>query len=375
MLLKKLCLTLILVIFFSFSAYSADVPSLSASSAVLINAVTKEIIYEKNAYTHRSMASTTKIMTGILAIESGRLSEIVAAKNMEAEGTSIGLKNGYRLTLEALVWGMMLESGNDAAKLTAAYLSGSEEDFASLMNDKASEIGMRSTNFVTASGLDADEHYSTAYDMALLGAYAVSNPVFREICSAKTKRIEFIEPGIVRTFSNHNRLLSSCEGVFGIKTGFTKKSGRCLVTACEREDTVLVAVTLNAGDDWNDHRKLYDYGYKACGTEDVFMRIPDSIIVYGGNDDAVSIVLSCNPMKVCRRNRSSSITQRVYLPEFIYAPVKKGDILGKIELIADGKVISQSSIISSEDIMSAEPLPEKKSVFSKIKEIFNRLKG
>lgn len=375
MLLKKLCLTLILIIFFSFSAYSADVPSLSASSAVLINAVTKEIIYEKNAYTHRSMASTTKIMTGILAIESGRLSEIVTAKNMEAEGTSIGLKNGYRLTLEALVWGMMLESGNDAAKLTAAYLSGSEEDFASLMNDKASEIGMRSTNFVTASGLDADEHYSTAYDMALLGAYAVSNPVFREICSAKTKRIEFIEPGVVRTFSNHNRLLSSCEGVFGIKTGFTKKSGRCLVTACEREGTVLVAVTLNAGDDWNDHRKLYDYGYKVCETEDVFMRIPDSIRVYGGNDDAVSIVLSCNPMKVCRRNRSNNITQRVCLPEFIYAPVKKGDILGEVQLIKDGRVISESSIISSEDIPSAEPLPQKKSVFSKIKEIFNRLKG
>ena len=375
MLLKKLCLTLILVIFFSFSAYSADVPSLSASSAVLINAVTKEIIYEKNAYTHRSMASTTKIMTGILAIESGRLSEIVTAKNMEAEGTSIGLKNGYRLTLEALVWGMMLESGNDAAKLTAAYLSGSEENFASLMNDKASEIGMRSTNFVTASGLDADEHYSTAYDMALLGAYAVSNPVFREICSAKTKRIEFIEPGIVRTFSNHNRLLSSCEGVFGIKTGFTKKSGRCLVTACEREGTVLVAVTLNAGDDWNDHRKLYDYGYDICEKKELFISIPDGIKVYGGICDNVRIRPESNPISVSLRDKSCDITQQIYLPEFIYAPIKKGDILGEVQLIKDGRVISESSIISSEDIPSAEPLPEKKSIFSKIKEIFNRLKG
>ena len=375
MLLKKLCLTLILIIFFSLSAYSADVPSLSASSAVLINAVTKEIIYEKNAYTHRAMASTTKIMTGILAIESGRLSEIVTAKNMEAEGTSIGLKNGYRLALEALVWGMMLESGNDAAKLTAAYLSGSEENFAVLMNKKAAEIGMSNTNFITASGLDADEHYSTAYDMALLGAYAVSNPVFREICSAKTKRIEFIEPGIMRTFSNHNRLLSSCEGVFGIKTGFTKKSGRCLVTACEREGTVLVAVTLNAGDDWNDHRKLYDYGYEVCMAEDVFMRIPDGIKVYGGICDNVRICPESNPISVSLRDKSGDITQQIYLPEFIYAPIKKGDILGEVQLIKDGRVISESSIISSEDIPSAEPLPQKKSLFSKIKEIFNRLKG
>ncbi len=379
MLLKKLCLTLILVIFLSFSAYSADVPSLSASSAVLINAETKEIIYEKNAHTQRSMASTTKIMTSILAIESGRLSEAVTAENMEAEGTSIGLKNGYKLTLEALVWGMMLESGNDAAKLTATYLCGSEENFASLMNEKAAEIGMSDTNFVTASGLDSDEHYSTAYDMALLGAYAVDNPLFREICSAKTKRVEFMEPGITRTFSNHNRLLSSCEGVFGIKTGFTKKSGRCLVTACERDGTVLVAVTLNAGDDWNDHRKLYNYGYKVCENEDIYVRVPDRVKVYGGICDNASISTESNPISVSLKDKSSDITQRVYLTEFIYAPVKKGDVLGKVEIIKDGRVISESSIMSSENVSAAEPLPEKKSIFgsifSKIKEIFNLPKG
>ncbi len=374
MLLKKLCLTLIFILFFSFSAYSADVPSISASSAVLINAETKEIIYEKNAITERSMASTTKIMTSILAIESGRLNEVVTAENIKAEGTSIGLKDGYRLTLEALVWGMMLESGNDAAKLTADYLGGSEENFAVLMNKKAAEIGMSNTNFITASGLDAEEHYSTAYDMALLGAYAVSNPQFREICSSKTKRVEFIEPDITVTFSNHNRLLSYCEGVFGIKTGFTKKSGRCLVSACEREGTVLVAVTLNAGDDWNDHKKLYDYGYTVCENETAYVHIPDSVKVYGGICDKVSICIESNPVNVSRKT-VSSVTQKVFLPEFIYAPVKKGDILGRIELISDGKVILQRSIISSEDVMSAEPLPEKKGIFSRIKEIFNIPKG
>ncbi len=375
MLLKKLFLTLIFILIFSFSVYSADEPSLSAYSAVLINAETKEIIYEKNAYTERSMASTTKIMTSIIAIESGKLFQVVTAKNMEAEGTSIGLKEGYKLTLETLVWGMMLESGNDAAKLTANYLSGSEENFAVLMNKKATEIGMLNTNFVTASGLDSKDHYSTAYDMALLGAYAVNNPTFREICSAKTKRVEFVEPGVARTFSNHNRLLSSCEGVFGIKTGFTKKSGRCLVTACERDGTVLVAVTLNAGDDWNDHKKLYNYGFEVCGAEEVFVRLPDSVKVYGGCGDKVRIHLKDNPIKISRKDKSSNITQRVYLPEFIYAPLASGDILGKIELIKDGKVIFESSILSSDEIFAVDPLPEKKSIFdrilSKIKEIFN----
>ena len=374
MLLKKLFFTLFCIILFSFSAYSADEPTVSAQSAVVINAETKEIIYEKNAYQHRSMASTTKIMTSILAIESGRLSEVVTAENMQAEGSSIGLENGNKLTLEALVWGMMLESGNDAAKLTANFLSGSEESFSLLMNNKALKIGMYDTNFVTASGLDDKNHYSTAYDMALLGSYAVSNPLFREICSSKTKTVRFIEPEISKTFSNHNKLLSYYDGIIGIKTGFTKKSGRCLVSACERDGAVLVAVTLNAGDDWNDHMKLYDYGFEACESKEVYIRLPENIRVYGGCVGIAEIALRENPQRISLCN-SMSLTQRIYLPEFIYAPIKIGDVLGKAQLLSGGRVVMECDIISMADISAVEPIPEKENallkIFSILTEIFN----
>lgn len=360
---------------FSVPVHSINEPSLSAYSAVLINADTKEIIYEKNAHKNSSMASTTKIMTSIIAIESGRLSETVIADNMEAEGSSIGLRVGNKLTLETLVWGMMLESGNDAARLTANYLSGGEKNFALLMNEKADAIGMSNTNFVTASGLDNKDHCSTAYDMALLGAYAVENPLFREICSTKLKRVKFIDPDIEITFSNHNRLLSSCEGVFGIKTGFTKKSGRCLVSACERDGIVLIAVTLNAGDDWNDHIKLYDYGYNVCENKEFFVRIPESLNVYGGCRNTVCISLEENPVKISLKDNSANITQRVYLPDFTYAPINAGDVLGKIELLKDNSVIFRGNIISSEDVYSVEPTPKNNNIFIsffvKIKEIFN----
>lgn len=379
MLLKKLLFILVFISLFSFCVYSADEPTLSAQSAILINADTKEIICEKNACIRRSMASTTKIMTSIIAIESGRLNEVVTAENMAAEGSSIGLKNSNKLTLETLVWGMLLESGNDAAKLTANFISGSEESFAGLMNKKAVAIGMTDTNFVTASGLDSEQHYSTAYDMALLGAYAVKNPVFAQMCSTTTKTVSFIEPDISLTFSNHNRLLTMCDGVFGIKTGFTKKSGRCLVSACSRKGVTLVAVTLNAGDDWNDHMKLYDYGFDALRYEEIYFRLPETVEVYGGVSDVCSIDIDSADAIVGFYKSGGSLTQKIYLPRFIYAPVSKGDIIGKIELYSGEKLIGSYDILSKCDIRACEPIPDKKSLFErisgKITEFFNFTKG
>jgi D-alanyl-D-alanine carboxypeptidase/D-alanyl-D-alanine carboxypeptidase (penicillin-binding protein 5/6) len=377
LLLKKLLLTLFFILIFSFSAYSADEPSLSAHSAILINAQTKEIIYEKNAREKLSMASTTKIMTAILAIESGRLSEVVTAENMQAEGSSIGLENGNKLTLETLVWGMMLESGNDAARLSANFLAGDEKAFSVLMNEKAETLGMYDTNFVTASGLDSEHHYSTAYDMALLGAYATDNPIFRNICSTKRKTVRFIEPDISKTFSNHNKLLTYYDSVIGIKTGFTKKSGRCLVSACERNGIVLVAVTLNAGDDWNDHMKLFDYGFDVCENKAVFIRLPDSVKVYGGCNNFAEIGLVENPVKISIVG-NTQLTQKIYIPKFIYAPVRKGDIIGKVQLLYGDLAVFECSIIAKSDIEATEPITEKESVIkriiSDIKEFINNRK-
>ena len=331
---------------FSFGCYAVNGPSVSASSAVLIDADTLEVLYQKDAHKVRSMASTTKIMTALLAVESGKLNENVTVKEkIYIEGTAVGFEKGDKLTLEALCYGMLLESGNDAAVLTANYLAGSEEKFSILMNKKADEIGLSNTNFVTASGLDDENHYTTAYDMALLGAYAVKIEKFREICSAKTYRAEFIDSDKIRTFSNHNRLLKTCDGVFGIKTGFTKKSGRCLVTACERDGKTLVAVTLNAPDDWNDHSKLYDYGYSLYERKSTEFDLPEKISVYGSEISETSI--KCLNDKNILIRKDSTLTFKVQLAKYIYAPIKIYDCIGKVTVYSNGYIVDEYPIYAT----------------------------
>ncbi|MDD6146937.1 MAG: D-alanyl-D-alanine carboxypeptidase [Oscillospiraceae bacterium] len=369
---KKIFTTFILMVLLAFPATAAGCPSVSAHRFILIDADTGAVICEKEADTVCSMASTTKIMTALLAVESGKLDCVVTAGKLLTEGTSIGLKPGYQLTVEALVYGMLLESGNDAALLTANFLAGSEENFAVMMNERAHELGMTSTNFVTASGLDSPDHYTTATDMAKLAAAAIKNETFREICSSKTKTVDYIEPGIKVTFSNHNRLLRSCEGVFGIKTGFTKKSGRCLVSACEREGITLIAVTLNAPDDWNDHSKLYDYGYSLAKHEEYVPRIPKSVTVVGGCGNSVALRTSPDRITLDYIGSDSKTIQRVFLPKFLYAPIKKGEVVGRVQFLRGENLLAEVPIISAGNI---EALAEEERGFfsrlwDKIKDIF-----
>lgn len=370
MLIKKFFTVIFFIFTFSISALAADDGNISAYSAVVINADTKEILYEKDAYRKRSMASTTKIMTSILAIESGKLShEITATADALAEGTSIGLKEGYNLTLESLVYGMLLESGNDAANLCALYLGKSFNSFAEMMNSLAQEIGMHNTNFVTPSGLDAENHYSTAYDMALLGAYCVKNPLFRYICSCESKSIKVIEPEITLNFENHNKLLSSCEGVFGIKTGFTKKSGRCLVTACERDGATLICVTLNAVDDWNDHIRLYDWCFADLSKKKVNPVDFDSIKIYGSEKESIDIF--CDEYSHFYKNADSKIESKVYLKRIIYAPIEKNDIIGKVVFTSNNDCVGISNIYAAESARTSESTyKEKFSLIRWIKNIF-----
>lgn len=369
MLIKKIFTVTLSLLIFSFSALSADFSEVSGKSAVLINADTNEVIFEKNKNEVLSMASTTKIMTSLLAIESGKLSCVVtASKDVAVEGTSIGIKKGDSFTLETLVYAMLLESGNDAAVLTAEYLAGGEEAFSVLMNEKAEEIGMTSTNFVTASGLDAEEHYTTAYEMALLGAYAIQNPVFKKICSTESYSAKYIVPDIAETYSNHNRLLNLYEGVFGIKTGFTKKSGRCLVSACEKDGVTLVAVTLNAGDDWNDHIKMYDFGYSVVSQNKSAVNIPDEINVYGSLKSTVKI--QCPEIKVTA-DSDDRISFKVRLKKWLYAPIAPGDTVGYVEVIVNGRIIKKQSITATEsaELLNTNAEPNF-NFFYKLKQLF-----
>ena len=370
MLRKKTFYLLFLILFlFSFSLCSNAV-DISASSAIVVNADTFEVVYEKSAHEKRSMASTTKIMTSLLAIESGKLDETVTVneKMSGIEGTSIGLKVGYKIKLRDLVYSMLLESGNDAAVATAVYLSGSEQAFSEKMNEKAKSIGMTATNFVTASGLDDEAHYTCAYDMAMLAIAAINNPVFCEICSQKQYTFDYVSPEMRYTLSNHNRLLRTVEGVFGIKTGFTKKSGRCLVTAIERNGFTFVVVTLNAPNDWNDHKKLFDYAFDNTQTETVSPELPEYISVQGGLTN--KLFIESIGFDVAVLNKNSELTSKTYLPQFVYAPIKKGDILGKCEIYYEERLIKTFDITASADIDSIEETYiAKKSLIEKIKEI------
>lgn len=340
---------------------------ISAASAIVFVADSGEILYEKDAYKRRSMASTTKIMTAIIALESGKLDDVVTVsdKMIRVEGTSMGLHKGNRLTLMNLVSGMMLLSGNDAANAIAVYLSGSEEAFALMMNEKAISLGMRDTNFVTASGLDDDEHYTSAYDMALLTSYAMRNLDFRKLVSLTRGEVEYISPDVTHTYYNHNRFLSMYDGACGVKTGFTKKSGRCLVTAVEKNGNLVIAVTLNAGDDWNDHKKLYDY----CFSQGKFSQIPDTfdtlIRVTGSNKSAITA--SAEHVPEIFTSEFIGVHTKIYTEKFLYAPVKKGEQVGFVRFYVDGVCVRETALIANE---SADLIEQNKTEKNRIKEFF-----
>ncbi len=228
----------------------------SAAAAVLMDADSGRLLYDKNGEKRMLIASTTKLMTALVALEQGGLQqEITVTGGHMAEGSSMYLRPGEKLTLEMLLYGLLLSSGNDAA-LAVTECMGGAVPFVARMNEKAAELGMENTHFANPNGLDDEAHYSTAEDMAKLAAAAMDDPVLRRVASTRTARIGG------RTLTNHNKLLSRVEGCVGLKTGYTRAAGRTLVSCAERDGVRLVAVTLQDGDDWNDHASLYEQGFR-----------------------------------------------------------------------------------------------------------------
>ena len=359
---KKRLLSVIFAVFAAASALCADVSaentgfSVSAASAVLINADTGTVIWEKNAYEQRAMASTTKIMTALLTAEAGELDKkfTVDSYAINVEGTSMGLKVGDIVTRRALIYGMLLPSGNDAANAAAVNISGSMPAFAELMNKKAAELGLENTHFVNPSGLDAQGHYTTAYDLARLAAAAMENPVFAEVCRCSDAQVEFGNPPYLRWLSNSNKMLWQYEGCIGVKTGFTDNARRCLVSAAERNGVRLICVTLNAPDDWADHRKMLDYGFEQVKSTEIVLPNPVSVPVIGGYEQDVTLVLQESVKLSLSEQESKAVSVELYTEPFLYAGFEAGSRAGTARIYLDGELVREVELVTSYGVKARE---------------------
>ncbi len=355
-------------------AHAVEEIEVSAKAAVVISADTGEVLYSKNSDEKLPMASTTKIMSTLICLESGNLYEpfTVDSDAIHVEGSSMGLQEGDIVTKYALCCGMLLPSGNDAANATAVKIAGSIEAFADLMNEKAREIGLTKTFFVTPSGLEGEGHGSSAYDMALLASEALKNDLFREICSSETIKLEYGNPPYTRWLKNTNKLLSLYSGTYGVKTGFTDEAGRCLVSACERDGKNLICVTLNDRNDWNDHMALYDSCFEIAGN--ISPELPENIQLElaGAENDKISVCAEPLEFTVLSANKND-FEYIVNSPPFVYAPINKGDEVASLSICYNNREIRKIPLYAAENAeYKQKPEPEKKKGFiGKIKELFS----
>lgn len=326
---------------------AASEPSVSSLSAVLYEPTSGRVLYAKDADTRRPMASTTKLMTALLAAEALPSDRVIAVSEaaVAVEGSSMGLRAGDRLTVRDLMAGLLLSSGNDAANALALAVDGSLAAFAERMNAKAASLGMTNTVFVTPSGLDEGEHGSSARDMALLGAAVLKQPPVAELCAAKQATVTM--GGSKVTLRNHNRLLWLYEDAIGLKTGYTKKSGKCLVSAAERDGVTLVAVTLNGGDYWNDHMRLFEYGFSVTETVQPTVPTLPKVAVCGG--EAASVSLTASPPAVVL-TAGEKLDLEWELPPFVWAPICEGEPIGVLRCKTAERVVTEVPITACEGV-------------------------
>lgn len=335
----------------------ADDLSVSASSAIVIEASTGKLIWSKNCDERLPMASTTKIMTALVAIEACDITKAVEISPLAVgiEGSSIYLYAGERLTMEDLLYALLLESANDAAAAIAIEVGGSIENFADMMNKKAAELGLENTNFTNPHGLDDPEHFTTARDLAKIASYAMKNEIFRTIVSTYKKMIPLNETEGVRLLINHNKLLRNYDGAIGIKTGYTKKSGRCLVSAAERDGVEMICVTLDAPNDWQDHKNMLDHAFSLyekrvlCPENSLNITLP----VVGGMDSC-TVVTNRDEISAVLQKNASDIKSTVELFRFEYAPISDSEPLGRIVYYLDGEVIGEGLLYAKYPVSAQE---------------------
>jgi len=331
----------------------ADV-GVSARSAILIEASTGRVLFEQNAYEKRPMASTTKVMTAILALESCDLDEtIVVSDNASGVGgSSIWLEVGERMALSDMLFGLMLSSGNDAAIAIAEHVAGSVDAFVQMMNDKAAEIGAYDTRFANPNGLPAENHYTTAFDLALICAYAMCNDYFCEVVKTQYKTIPWEGHEWDRVVKNKNKLLWNYDGGNGIKTGYTDAAGRCLCAGAKRDGMQLIAVVLSAPDMWADCTRLLDYGFDNYALRTLVSSgetIAD-VKVEHGMEDGFTVCAGQDVAYPLTDEEHARVQKKVYVAETMEAPVTEGQIVGTIDVWLDGKRVYSANLAAPKDI-------------------------
>ena len=344
---KKAVLFLAAAVLLSTGAHAAaDAPSESAAACILVEADSGRTLYEKNADSPMLIASTTKIVTALTVLESCALDEGVEIRPewTGIEGSSMYLAAGERYTVRELLGGLMLASGNDAAVALACHAAGSIGAFAVKMNELAQSIGCENTHFTNPSGLDDEEHYSCARDLARIARRAIENEELRAIASSRSMTIHG------NTYYNHNKLLEMCEGAFGLKTGYTMAAGRTLVSCCERDGMTLICVTLCDRSDWDDHMALYDWGFETWQRRSV-APAERSVPLVGGTAETLPVRAAGSvTLPLCE---TDELRFSYELPRFVFAGVKAGETLGRAVLYDNGEYAAELPLRSAADTAAA----------------------
>ncbi|MFW5998124.1 MAG: D-alanyl-D-alanine carboxypeptidase family protein [Halanaerobiaceae bacterium] len=340
----------IILVSFQQMTIASNPPEISAVSAILLDTKTSQILFAKNMHNKRPPASTTKILTAIVAIEEGNLNDLVTVSKKAAyqEGSSIYLKEEEKLTLEELLYGIMLASGNDAAVAIAEHISGSVEKFARLMNKKAKEIGAKNSRFLNPHGLPQTGHVSTAYDLAMIMRYALQNEIFSRITGTRTIKKE----GWTRGYKNHNKLLWSYENTTGGKTGYTKAAGRCLVSSAATKDKELVAVVMNSPGDWVDSTNLFEYGFENFVWKTIVneREIIHAIKFENSLEDELELYAEDDITILVPAGDKIKIEKRIQILSDIELPVRKHDVIGEILIFNQNQLIGKTKLRAANDL-------------------------
>lgn len=335
--------------------------STSAKACIVLEADSGRVLGGQEIHKRLPMASTTKMMTALLALEQPELEELftVDPRAVGTEGSSMGLREGDQVNLLSLCYGMLLPSGNDAANATAYRLGGSLEGFAQLMNQRAEELGLGDTHYQNPSGLDAEGHYSSAYDLAKLCAVALEEPTFREICGLTRAQVSFGNPPKARWLENYNKLLTRYPGCIGVKTGFTEAAYRCLVSAAERDGVTLICVTLNCPDDWDTHAALYDHFFAQLEPVDLSALVPESLPLANGSEDRQGQPVEKLPVTLGSKSSAvilsgEKVSREVLRQPLLFSPVSAGEVVGELQLYLDGQPWQRLPLLAGADVRSSD---------------------